>query len=32
MTSQQIQQIYSLGAKIGIVRNDKNDDLHVRGG
>lgn len=29
MTAQQIQQIYSLGAKIGIVGNDKNDDLHA---
>lgn len=29
MTAQQIQRIYSLGAKIGIVGNDRNDDLHA---
>lgn len=29
MTARQIQQIYSLGAKLGIVGNDKNDDLHT---
>ena len=29
MTAQQIQRIYGLGAKIGIVGNDRNDDLHA---
>lgn len=29
MTARQIQRIYGLGAKIGIVGNDRDDELHA---